>query len=242
VDEYNAQTRFHNVDKVVHVEVAFDSTDPVEETRWLQQLSDRTGRPNAILGFCDFAASDASAVIQGHTAHGAFRGFRGRGDAAVFDDQSWRRGYELLSAKGLLFCHTVGWENIAYAQRLAADFPDVTFCLDQAGMPKARDTSYFRSWRTALQQLAQMPNAVCKISSLAMCDPDWSIDSLRPWVTACIDIFGPDRCFFGSNWPIDGLFSGYGDLINAYREIVSAYSDSDQQSVLWRTAERVFAI
>ena len=73
--------------------------------------------------------------------------------------------------------------------------------------------------------VAEAPNVVCKISGLGMRDHDWTVASNRRWVLTCIDIFGPARCVFGTNWPVDKLFSSYEVLIDAYTELIADFSE-----------------
>lgn len=242
VPEYEAQTRFSAVSKVVHVQAAFDTVDPVEETRWVQSLADEHGIPTAILGEVALGEVGARQQLDAHLEFPAFRGLRNRDDPARFADPQWRRGYRLLAEDDLVFTHVVGVEHLGEAARLAAAHPEVTFCLDQAGMPLSRDPEYFTAWRAGLAELAAVDGTACKISSLGMVDHRWTVDSLRPWVRACIDTFGPDRCVFGSNWPMDSLFSAYPDLVGAYRTLVAEYSPSEQAALLAGNAERMFRI
>jgi predicted TIM-barrel fold metal-dependent hydrolase len=87
------------------------------------------------------------------------------------------------------------------------------------------------------------PNVVCKISALASgADPNWSVESIRPWVRECIEAFGPDRCMFASNWPIDKLFGTYCGLISAYAQIVGDLSDEERHQLFGGTAARVYRI
>ncbi|HXE81753.1 MAG TPA: amidohydrolase family protein, partial [Gemmatimonadales bacterium] len=73
-------------------------------------------------------------------------------------------------------------------------------------------------------------------------DHRWTLESLRPWVMTCIEAFGVQRSFFGTNWPVDRLFSSYGDVLDAYAEIISDLSDSEQHALFSLTANRVFGI
>jgi predicted TIM-barrel fold metal-dependent hydrolase len=239
--EYIADTRFHNVTKSVHTQVA-TSSDPVEETRWLQSLADKSGFPHGIVAFCDLAGPDAESTIERHLESSNMRGIRHNGHKDSFVDPVWRRGYELLGKHDLVFCHQVGWENMPKAVDLALTYPEVTFCVDHAGMPVERGPEYFANWRAAMASIAALPNTVCKISALGMCDRLWTVDSIRPWVLACIEAFGVDRAFFGSNFPVDRLFSTYGDLLSAFAEIVSGFTLDEQRALFATNAERVFRI
>lgn len=68
------------------------------------------------------------------------------------------------------------------------------------------------------------------------------MDSLRPWVEACIEDFGTERTVFGTNWPVDRLFSSYGDLVDAYRALVSNWRPARQEAMLAANTEQHFRL
>lgn len=240
-DDFIAQTRLHNVERVIHVECAGGIEDPVQETRWLQAFADRLGVPHGIVAQASLVAPDAAATLDRHARFANLRGIRDlRGPGFLTD--AWRRGYARLEPLGLVFCHNTGLENMAGARRLAEDFPGITYCVDHAGFPLARDADYFAAWRDGLRTIAAAPNAVIKISGLGMVDHDWTVESIAPWVLACIEAFGTERSFFATNWPIDGLFSTYGDIVAAYAEIVSGFPEHEQRALFSENANRIFAL
>jgi predicted TIM-barrel fold metal-dependent hydrolase len=75
-----------------------------------------------------------------------------------------------------------------------------------------------------------------------MCDPRWTADSIRPWVMGCIEAFGVQRCVFGTNWPVDRLFSSYDPIVDAYATIISGFSQDEQEALFSRNAERLYRI
>jgi predicted TIM-barrel fold metal-dependent hydrolase len=91
-----------------------------------------------------------------------------------------------------------------------------------------------------MASLAACENIVMKISGLGMCDHRWTPDSIRPWVTACAELFGTDRCCFGTNWPVDPLFSSYPDVVDAYQECIADFSIAEQKALLHDNAARLF--
>jgi predicted TIM-barrel fold metal-dependent hydrolase len=241
-EHYIAETRFQKVSKCVHVQAAIGIADPVEETRWLQEQADRTGYPHGIVAHCDLAGPDAEATLERHMQYTNMRGIRDFGQGDYLVDRTWQQGYGLLAKHNLVFCLDVLPENLPDARALAEKYPEVVLCIDHAGFPRRRDDEYFEMWKRGMNDAAAAPNTVLKISGLGMCDNTWTVDSLRPWVTAGIEAFGTERTFFGTNWPVDRLYSSYGDVLNAYEEIISGYSQHEREALFSQNAERVFRI
>lgn len=93
-----------------------------------------------------------------------------------------------------------------------------------------------------MKELARVKNVYMKISGLGMYDRRWTIETLRPWVLECIESFGTSRVVFGTNWPVDRMFSSYPDLINAYASIIAGFSAGEQRAMFCGNAEGLFRI
>ncbi|MGN6188180.1 MAG: amidohydrolase family protein [Conexibacter sp.] len=241
-DDFLAETRFQALGRVIHMQAATGIEDPVQETRWLQGFHDRLGVPHAAIGAADLAADDARETIERHMAFPIFRGIRDIRYDGYLSDPAWERGFAVLAEHGLVCCDDPLLEHVPAAAALAARHPGATFCVDHALVPRRRDAEYFATWREALRTLAAVPSTVIKISGLGMVDHAWTVDSLRPWALACIEAFGVERAFFGTNWPVDRLYSSYGDLVDAYRAIVADFSEAEQRALLGGNANRIFKV
>ena len=245
-DDFIAETRFQNVAKVVHVQAAIGSPDPVEETRWLQAFADRLGLPQGIVAAVDLARPDAAEQLERHRAFANFRGVRDQRDDDYLTNDDWRRGYALLD--GFVCCDDPFVEQMGDARRLAEQFPGVTLCIDHAAYPgfggNPRDPALadFGAWRAGMRELARAPNVVVKISGLGMSDHTWTVDSIRGWVLECIEAFGTERSFFGTNWSLDRIYSSYGDVLDAYAEIISDFTAEEQTAMFSGNAERIFRL
>jgi predicted TIM-barrel fold metal-dependent hydrolase len=240
-----AESRFTGLTKCVNVQAALDISDPVDETAWLQEHADRTGWPNGIVAYVDLAGGDAEAQLDRHMASANLRGIRDFGrlpDGDFFADEAWRRGAALLPARDLVLDVDVQAADMAKARAAADALPDVTFVLEHAAVPMERSPDFFASWGAALDELAGVPNAYCKVSGLGMGDPEWTVASLRPWVHRCLEAFGVERCLFGTNWPVDRLYSGYRDVVEAYDSILSECSAADRHRFFVGTAEQLYRI
>ncbi len=241
-DDWVAESRFSNVIKSIHVECAVGTPDPVQETRWLQAFADRLGHPHGIVAEVHLAQPDAEAVIERHLAFANMRGVRDFGEGDYELDPAWQRGFAHLRKHGLVACLDSRPEQFANVKSLAQAFPDTLISLDHAGLPLRRDEEYLALWRREIASLAEAPNIIVKVSALGMGDPRWTLDSMRPLVLHCIESFGPERTIFGTNWPVDRLFSSYPDVIDAYAEIISDFSPTEQTAMFSANAERYFRI
>ena len=239
-DDFLAETRFQDVERVIHVQAAIGSPDPVEETRWLQGHADRVGIPHGIVAYADLTDPAIERTLERHAALPNLRGIRDLRYDDYLTNESWLRGFSALERFQLVFCDDPLLEHMPLLSSLAGRHPAVTICIDHAGFPRRRDTDYFNEWRSGMAELAGQDNTVVKISGLGMCDHQWTVESLRPWVLTCLELWGTKRAFFGTNWPVDRLFSSYGDVIDAYAETIADYGESEQRDLFTSNARRIF--
>ena len=241
-EDFVTETREANVTKAVHVQAALGIEDPVLESRWLQQAADRTGFPQAIVAYANLKDPRVEGEIARHLEYPNVRGIRDFSEGDYVVDADFRRGYALLEKFDLVASLDVEWENMRKMRDLAGAFPSIAAVLDHCGFPKHRTDDYFQSWRAGITALSEAENVVCKISGLGMCDWNWTVDSVRPWVLHCIEAFGPERCIFATNWPVDRLFSSYDVLIDAYTQIISGFSRDEQTAMFAGNAQKLYRI
>ena len=242
-DAFLAETRFANVSKIVHVQAALGAPDPVVETIWLEEMAERTSMPQAIVAHAPLADPQVEEILARHVAASKrVVGIRDFGDGDYLTSSEWQRGYALLGKYDLLCDLDSTWENLSKACEVAQRFPNTPMVLEHAGFPRSRTDSYFRDWRAGLVKMARAENTWCKISGLGMYDRQWTLESLRPWVMACVETFGVDRCFFATNWPVDRLFSSYDPLVHAYQELVADFSPYEQEALFSRNATKIYRL
>jgi predicted TIM-barrel fold metal-dependent hydrolase len=225
----------------VHVQAAVGISDPVQETQWLEIQRTSTGFPDAIVGHVDLADKHAPETMDRHLEQSpVFVGVRDFGTGDYLNDPSWLRGFSALGQRGLVASLDLTWERMDDALTLASAHADTTIVVDHMGMPMALDADYFDLWARAMHRLAQAPNVVCKISELCMVRHGWDETAARPWMAECLSAFGADRCVIGSNWPVESLYLTYSDLADAYRRLVSPYSEDEKRAILAGNARRLY--
>jgi predicted TIM-barrel fold metal-dependent hydrolase len=246
IDSIYAESRFADVSGFVHVQAALGSEDPVEETRWLTRMRETAPAPFTIVAHADLGSDHALAQLDGHSESPWFVGVRDFAAEPMLASRQINPVYEAslaeLSRRGLVFDLDCEWMNMGAARELAERHPDLQIVLEHIGFPRKRDDEYFASWAAALGDLASAPNVTCKISGVAMTDPQFTRESLRRWVETCVETFGPDRCVLGSNWPVDRLYSSYDVIMDLYRDYISELSESEQGKILNGNAARIFRV
>jgi predicted TIM-barrel fold metal-dependent hydrolase len=120
--------------------------------------------------------------------------------------------------------------------------PSLPFILVHTGQPIHRDPEGLEQWRRGMRALAECANVCAKISGLGMFDREWTVGSLRPFVLHTIECFGPHRCLFASNFPVDGMMSSYRRLWQAYATIAAAFSGDERRQLFAGNAQRVYRL
>lgn len=246
VDDYIEEATPTGVVKAVHIQAAIGSPDPVHETAWLQECAYRTGFPHGIVGHADLKDPGVEGVLERHCEFANMRGVRDFSYGDYLVEDSWHRGFSLLEKFSLVCDLDCTWENMTKARAVAAKFHGVTIVLDHAGFPQDRTNEYYQAWMSGMRTLASAENVMCKVSGLGMGDrmigQQWSLDSIRPYVLGCLEAFGVERCFFGSNWPVDNLFGDYPTMLDGYRTLTAELSAPERTAFFSANATRTYRL
>ena len=237
----------------VHVQVGVAAGHELSETAWLQQTGKAEGLPSAIVAYCELDSTEAPKHLAAQLEFSRLRGVRqivGRsaeedavtGSGSLIDEPVWRENLGLLGELGLSFDLQLTPGQVPRVAEALAEAPDTDVALCHCGSPWDQTEAGLRSWQEGLRLLASLPNVYCKISGLAMFDYDWTVESIRPIVETCIEIFGAERCMFGSNFPVDKLHASYRQIWQAYEQISAGLSARQQQQLFGDTARNFYRI
>jgi predicted TIM-barrel fold metal-dependent hydrolase len=254
IDEFRGDIAGCDIVKSVYVQTNWPAGQSYDEARWVQSVSDATGWPHANVAHADLGDPDAGALIKRLAALPATRGIRQqlhwhensqyrfapRPD--VMNDARWRRGLGILADHGLLFELQIFAGQMADGARLARSFPDTSFVLEHAGMLEDMSPSGLRLWRDGMRQLAECPNVNVKLSGLGTFVHACREEVMGPIIKETVAMFGADRCCFGSNFPIEKLWTDYRTLYGTFRRAIADLGESEQAAILHDTAARLYRI
>jgi predicted TIM-barrel fold metal-dependent hydrolase len=179
----------------------------------------------------------------------------------LYLDTAFRQGFARLGHLNLSFDAWLLEPQLSELVSLARAFQGTTIILDHVGTPlgiggyAGRRDERFGAWREQIRLLAELPNTYVKLGGLAMpfcgfasfmSDPPAPsrqlADEWRPYVETCIEAFGPRRCMFESNFPVDLGSCAYDVLWNAFKIIARDASDDDKTALFSDTARRVYRL
>lgn len=177
-------------------------------------------------------------------------------------EEDFRQGVACLTRLGLVFDAWVIFTQLDDVVDLARAVPEASIVLNHIGTPvgvgpyagKQRG-EVFDTWRAGMARIAEMPNVTVKIGGMLMTlqglipdDVDGPMTSeqaeraLRDHVLTTIELFGPDRCMFESNFPPDRSHISYGNLWNGFKRITAGFSADERVAMFHDTAKRVYAM
>jgi predicted TIM-barrel fold metal-dependent hydrolase len=237
----------------VHCEAEADRSDPVAETRWLDAQQRRYGFPNALVAWADLTGPKAIPQLEAHLAASALvRGIRFKPrlpeigsrstPAGGLNDPAFVAGVALLERYGLSWDLRVPWWHLEAAARVVAQIPSTAVILNHCGLPWQRDPESMAVWRSGMQALAAFPNVTVKLSELGLGDTPWSDADNVAILRQVLDLFGPSRAIFASNFPVAGMRVGYDRWVAAVDSALKDFAPEDRAAVFCGNAMRVYRI
>ncbi len=176
-------------------------------------------------------------------------------------DATFREGFACLAPLGLSFDAWLYQRQIDELTDLARTFPETRIVLNHFGGPlgvgvyQGQREALFPEWAASIRRLAACPNVFAKLGGLGMringfgfeqpADPpdsDTLVAAWKPYMHTAIEAFGPDRCMFESNFPVDKGSYSYGVFWNACKKLASGASASEKADLFAGTAARFYRL
>ncbi|MCH7232857.1 amidohydrolase family protein [Glycomyces sp. L485] len=215
------------VDRTVLVEAGWGH--PSETVEFLH-LAGAVDEIAGVVGYIDLLDPDLRAVLTRYASHPRARylvGLRdqvqGRPESDFLARPDVIAALRLVARAVPTFDLVVRVDQLAAAAKAAQAVPELTFVLDHLGKPQIKDGAEgLWAWREAVTPLAKQPNVAAKLSGLVTeADwQEWTPEDLRPFVQTALELFGPDRLMFGSDWPVCELAATYTRVKDAATEIL----------------------
>jgi L-fucono-1,5-lactonase len=232
--------------------IAVQAVSSVEETEELLDAAAVPGRVAGVVGWVDLADPEVAATLAGLRARPGGRALVGvRHQVHDEPDPDWLLrdrvldGLAAVAAAGLVYDLLVRERELPAARAVAQRLPELTLVVDHLAKPRIREAA-MDPWAGELAALARHPNVACKVSGLVTeADWDaWTPTQLVPYVGHAVDVFGPERLLFGSDWPVCLLAAGYAEVVAAATEALgrAGLGPAEREAVLGANARRLYRL
>jgi predicted TIM-barrel fold metal-dependent hydrolase len=251
IAEYLGDCRPAGVTQAVYVQANWATDRYLDEVAYVSQASEEAGFPIAIVAYVDMLLDDARPQLDQLARNGRVRGVRMQ--LHWHENPLYRfasspdlaRDPRLVANVGRLADYRFSFDlqvfsgQMAGAAELAAACPGVTFVLQHAGMLEDLSPEGIAAWRDGMRLLAAQPNIVSKLSGLGTFLRRNDPEQIALIIGETLALFGAERCLFGSNFPIEKLWTSYAELIDAHR---AAVPEVARAAVFNETARRVYRL
>lgn len=253
-EEFIADIKGTGVERSVYVQTNWSKGREVDEVAWVQSEADRTGWPHAIVSYVDMQSEHAPDVMKAQARYPLMRGvrqqlhwherelYRFAPKPDMMNTPIFRRNLARLQDHDWLFELQVFSPQMANGAALARAFPNIQFVLLHAGMLEDLSPQGRAQWREGMKRLAGEPNVATKFSGLGTFIRKNDPQHVADIVGETVALFGADRCLWGSNFPIEKLWTDYRSIVDTIRAAVSKFDAKARAAILHDTAARIYRI
>jgi L-fuconolactonase len=226
----------------IHCTVTIEAADGLAENAALLANARSHDWIAGVVGWVPLAdASDVERALDAHAGERALVGIRHL--VNVEPDADWiirpdvLKGLQVLAARHLTFDYVgILPRHLEHVPLVARHVPDLRIVIDHLGKPPVA-AGEFEPWSSLLARAAQMPNVFAKVSGLDAGDADdWTAADIAPYMDRALELFGPERLMFGSDWPVANLRGGYSKVWRETNVALSRLSRDERDLILGGTA------
>jgi L-fuconolactonase len=226
--------------------VLVQAAPTVAETDYLLGIAAATPFVAGVVGWADFEAPDAPAVIEALARDPNLVGLRPMlqdlADDAWITRATIAPALDAMQALNLRLDALVKPRHLSHLARLLAARPDLAVVIDHGAKPDIA-SAVLADWAPAIRAIARDTGACCKLSGLVTeAGPAWRLDTLRPFCDVLIEAFVPARLMWGSDWPVVNEAGGYAAWRSAAEALTGACSADDRDLIFGGAAEAFYGI
>jgi L-fuconolactonase len=246
--ELSAEAGGEGPRQIVFVQAECDRAQALDEVAWVSRIAKTEPRIAAIVAFAPVdEGRETLRALDRLQEYPLVRGVRhliqGSADPDFCRRPAFVEGVRAAGERGLSFDLCIRHAQLSAAADLARACPGTSFVLDHAGKPDIRGAR-LDPWRADLRAMAELPHVSCKLSGLVTeaGGDRWTVDGLRPYADHVLDVFGPKRVLFGSDWPVVKLASSYARWLAAADSLLESLGAADRDAIFSDNARRTYRL
>lgn len=223
----------------------------VNETEYMLGLADAAPFIKGVVGWVDFERPEHLHHLTRLAEHPKFLGVRPM--IQDIEDVNWMLRDDVQWAYRALIDLDLTFDALGFPRHmenfliLAKRYPELRIVYDHCMKPQIRDQQKgqdaFTHWADAMTRFAEETSGFCKLSGLVTeAEDGWQDDDIRPFAEHVLNVFGPARVMWGSDWPVCRLQSEYSDWHQLARSFCETLSQQEQDAVFGGSAARFYGL
>ena len=232
----------------VHVEAECVRSLALEETRWLHIQHEACGMPHAVVAHAYLHDPRLEERLAEQATYPLVKGLRSKPITShnanapqpqgpgTLSDPNWIKGMRQLARRNWSWDLRVPFWHLQGAAATIEKVPELKVVLNHTGLPWDRSEAGLAHWRQGMKALARLPRVLCKIGELGLEHAAWTTESNQRVVREAVEIFGPSRCMFASNFPVAGLRVGYLAQVLGIEKMLEDLTAGERQDIFVNNA------
>jgi len=219
----------------------------LEETDWLLKLAAETDFMKGIVGWLPLASENIAELMDKYSSNKWLKAVRhvvqGEPDPEFILGKDFSRGISLLKNYGLVYDILIFEHQLPNTIRFVDQHPNQQFVLDHIAKPRIK-ANELEPWAKNIQELAKRENVSCKISGMVTEAgfQTWTEEQLKPYFDVVLEAFGPQRLFYGSDWPVCLVATKYADWLSLVKKNLAQLSDDEQHMIFYKNAVTAYQL
>ncbi len=233
----------HQIDKTVVVQAA----DTEAEADFLLGLADEYDSIAGVVAWLDLDSEGFPERLAHYRRHPKFKGIRPLIEFYPDDDWIIRprviKSFQLLAEEGVCFDIVSHTQHLPFVLQMLEQAPGLRAVIDHISKPLIADRK-MQPWSDLIGQVARHENVFCKLSGM-ITEADhqnWKPSDLKPYIERIVEVFGPDRLMFGSDWPVCTLAGSYDQVVDALLQNLPEVGQAGLEQIFGGTAKRFYRL
>jgi len=221
--------------------VSVQARQTLQETKWLLELAQNNSFIKGIVGWVDLKSNSVEKDLEQFAAYKKFKGVRhvlqNEDDDRYMLQPDFKQGLSQLEKYGLTYDILIYPRHIKYACGLVSEFPQQKFIIDHLAKPLIKEGK-IEVWKKDMKELAKADNLFCKLSGIVT-EANWNSwmqEDFVPYMETLLEIFGPNRLLFGSDWPVCTVAAKYEQVLGIVTNFISFLSPAEQAHIMGQNA------
>ncbi|SMG27318.1 amidohydrolase family protein [Arenibacter troitsensis] len=227
--------------------VAVQADQTLAETDFLLEHAHNNAFVKGVVGWVDLRSADVDKDLEKYAKDKHLKGYRHivqeEADHNFMLRPDFLRGISKLEQYGAVYDILIFPHQLGATLELVKKFPNQKFVIDHIAKPYIKD-GFYDGWATMMKEVAKHENVFCKISGM-ITEADfksWTPEQIHPYMLLALEAFGPERCMYGSDWPVCLVAGTYTQVMELTTNFISSLSTTEQAAIMGLNAVEFYGL